>query len=475
MRIAFHGAAQTVTGSKHLLTLEDGTNILLDCGLFQGMGAQTESLNQHFGFDPSQVHLVILSHAHIDHSGLLPKLVKEGFEGKIYCTAPTRELAAILLLDSANIQKNTSHAQHGSKEEVPADPFYDVDDVLATLPLFEVLEYDTWTTLQPGVELLLTDAGHLLGSAAVHLKITEDETTQQITFSGDIGRYRHPLLCAPQEFPQADFIILESTYGASLHDPLFSTTDELMKLIQDTCIRKKGKLVIPAFSLGRTQELLVYLKQLTLENRLTDIPVIADSPLSMAATEIFTAYTSCFNDRVAAIAEAGENPFEFPGLHWTRCVEDSIKIKSIAGPAIIIAASGMADAGRIRHHIADTIEDAANTILLVGYCAPGSLGGQLLSGAKEIVINGQEYQVAASIESMSSMSAHGDCENLCQFLACQDPEAVRRIFLVHGEPAVQEELQKRLQHKGFAQVHIPTLHEVCALLPAPADVGTILQ
>ncbi|BAV06896.1 metallo-beta-lactamase family protein, RNA-specific [Filimonas lacunae] len=438
--------------------------------MFQGMGAQTESLNQSFGFDAAQVSFVILSHAHIDHSGLLPKLVKEGFKGKIYCTAPTRQLASILLLDSANIQKNTAHTPHGSKEEIPSDPFYDVDDVIATLPLLEVVDYNTWTVLQPGVELLLTDAGHLLGSAAVHLKITEDDITQQVTFSGDIGRYRHPLLCPPQEFPQADYIIMESTYGASLHDPLFSTTDELMKLIQDTCIRKKGKLVIPAFSLGRTQELLVYLKQLTLENRLGDIPVIVDSPLSLAATEIFTEYTNCFNERIAALAQANENPFEFPGLHWTRCVEDSIKIKGITEPAIIIAASGMADAGRIRHHIADTIQDANNTILLVGYCAPGSLGGQLLSGAQEVVINGQEYPVMASVKSMSSMSAHGDYENLCQFLACQEPAAVKKIFLVHGEPKVQEELQKRLQHKGFMQVHIPELHEVCALSQVPVAV-----
>lgn len=470
MKIAFHGAAGTVTGSKHLVTLEDETGILLDCGLFQGMGPETEGLNQEFGFDPSQIAFVILSHAHIDHSGLLPKLVKEGYKGKIYCTAPTRELASILLLDSANIQQQTAN-HHGGKEEAPSDPFYDVDDVKVTLPLFETIPYNEWVQLQPGLELQLTDAGHLLGSAAIHLKVTEDGTTQQLTFSGDIGRYRHPLLCQPQEFPQADFIILESTYGASLHDPLFSTTDELMKIIKETCVRKQGKLVIPAFSLGRTQELLVYLKQLTLENRLSGIPVIVDSPLSLAATEIFTEYQDCFNDRVAAMAADGDNPFEFPDLHWTRCVEDSIKIKGIASPAIIIAASGMADAGRIRHHMADTIEDPANTILLVGYCSPGSLGGQLLSGVPTVVINGQEHEVKASVKSLSSMSAHGDYDNLCQFLSCQDTDMVRKIFLVHGESKVQEEFRERLLHKGFQHVHIPVLHEVCALLPAAATVS----
>lgn len=470
MRIAFHGATQRVTGSKHLITLENGTTILLDCGLFQGMGAETEGLNQQFGFDAAQVNYVVLSHAHIDHSGLLPKLVKEGFRGKIYCTAPTRQLAGILLLDSANIQSHATHQQHGSKEEQSSDPFYDVDDVLVTLPLFEVVEYDTWTELEPGISLLLTDAGHLLGSAAVHLKITEEGFTQQVTFSGDVGRYRHPLLCPPQVFPQADYIILESTYGASLHDPLFSTTDELMKQIRETCIQKKGKLIIPAFSLGRTQELLVYLKQLTMEKRLVDIPVIVDSPLALAATEIFTEYKNYCNDRITALSDTEENPFEFTGLHWTRSVEDSLKIKGIEAPAIIIAASGMADAGRIRHHMADAIEDAGNTILLVGYCAPASLGGKLLSGADTIAINGQEYAVKAAIRSISSMSAHGDYENLCQFLSCQDTEAVKKIFLVHGEPKTQEEFQKRLLQKGFAAVHCPMLHEVCSLssVPVPA-------
>lgn len=466
MRIGFYGAAQMVTGSKHLITLEDGTNILLDCGLFQGAGPATEALNQAFGFDAAKVNYVILSHAHIDHSGLLPKLVKEGFTGKIYCTAPTRALAGILLMDSANIQKHATQHTANGKEEVPSDPFYDTDDVKATLPLFEVLEYNAWQTLQPGVDIMLTDAGHLLGSAAVHLKITEDGITQQVTFSGDIGRYRHPLLCPPQEFPQADYIILESTYGASLHDPLFSATDELMKLIQHTCMRKKGKLVIPAFSLGRTQELLVHLKQLTLEKRLADIPVIVDSPLSLAATEIFAEYSDCLNDRLATLSENGDSPFDFPNLHWTRCVEDSLKIKGITEPAIIIASSGMADAGRIRHHIADTIEDRNNTILLVGYCSPASLGGQLLSGEKIVTINGQDYEVAANIASISSMSAHGDYDNLCQFLSCQKSTGVKKLFLVHGEQKVQEEFQKKLLNKGFTDVHIPALHEVCSLSAA---------
>lgn len=279
-----------------------------------------------------------------------------------------------------------------------------------------------------------------------------------------MGRYRDAILCPPQSFPQADFIILESTYGSTLHDALFNTTDELMKQIKHTCVEKEGKLIIPAFSLGRTQELLVYLNQLSLEKRLPDIPVIVDSPLSLAATRIFKRHHPCFNDRIRKVLEIDDDPFDFPGLHWTQCVEDSQKIKSMKEPAIIIAASGMADAGRIRHHIADHIDDARNTVLLVGYCSPGSIGGQLLAGERQISINGRELPVKASVNFIGSMSAHGDYANLCQFLSCQDASLVKKVFLVHAEPKVQEDFQRRLQTKGFTEVHIPSLHEVCSLL-----------
>jgi metallo-beta-lactamase family protein len=443
MKISFFGAAQTVTGSKHLITLNSGTQILLDCGLFQGMGPQTETLNTDFGFDAASVNYLFLSHAHIDHTGLIPKLVKEGFNGKIFCTAATKDLSAILLEDSAKIQEN--EANKNRNEETDSEPYYVLQDVINTMPLFNVVEYDEWTVIEDGLEIMLTDTGHILGSAAINMRITENEITKQITFTGDIGRYRDAILCAPKPFPQADYIIMESTYGDKLHDAIFGTTDQLMKIIKETCIKKGGKLLIPAFSIGRTQELLYFLNQLSLEKRLPlDIPVIVDSPLSMAATNITKRYKQNMNDRIQKVLEIDDDPFHFENLHYTKTVEDSMKIKELTGPAIIIAASGMADAGRIKHHILHGVEDPRNTILIAGYCAPFTLGGQLMRSPETVMIMGKELKVNAEIMVMRSMSAHGDYDDLQKYLSCQDAALVTKIFLVHGEMETQQELQKKL-------------------------------
>jgi len=461
MKIAFHGAARTVTGSKHLLTLNGGTKILLDCGMFQGMGNETDALNREFGFDATEINYVLLSHAHIDHSGLLPKLVKEGFNGKIFCTPATRDLATILLEDSANIQQQNIHDNR--REETSADPYYSPEDVERTLPLFSEVHYDEWITIEEGVKVLFTDAGHIVGSAAVHLKITEHGTTEQITFSGDVGRYVDMLLKPPQEFPQADYFILESTYGDSLHEPIFNTTDRLMDVIFNTCINKGGKLIIPSFSVGRTQELLYFLNQLSLEKRLLDIPVFVDSPLGKAATEIVKHYPTYFGDYVQKVLETDDDPFDFPGLHFTEKVYERILLKNKKEPCIIIAASGMANAGRVPHHIANNIEHSKNTILIVGYCDPQTLGGELMRNAKQVTIFGQEYNVNAEVVVMRSMSAHGDYDDLTKFLSCQNPALIKKLFLVHGEYNVQSEFMKRLSAKGFTDVHIPSMHEVYGL------------
>jgi metallo-beta-lactamase family protein len=457
MNISFHGAARTVTGSKHLLTLADGFSILMDCGMFQGLGAETDGLNREFGFEASSVNAVLLSHAHIDHSGLLPKLVKEGFKGNIYCTAPTADLATILLEDSANIQK--SDTSDDRKEESVTDPFYDIADVEATLPLFKIVAYDQPFEIHEGVSVMFTDAGHLAGSAAVHLTITENEETVNLTFSGDVGRSRDAILCPPTPIPQADYLILESTYGDSQHESSFRTIDNLMDIIKEACVRKQGKLIIPAFSVGRTQELLFFLNQLSLEKRLPDIPVIVDSPLGFKATQIIKKYPSFFNDRVKKIMEVDDDPFDFPHLHFTQTVEDSRKICSLEGPAIVIAASGMASAGRVRHHIADCAGRADNTILIVGFCDPSSLGGQLRNGAKQIHVNGRDIAVKAKIEVLQSMSAHGDYTDLCNFISGQDKDRLRKIFLVHGEYGVQCHFQQKLHSKGFEHVAIPALND----------------
>ena len=462
MKISFHGAARTVTGSKHLVQLDNNESFLLDCGLFQGMGRDTDSLNAKFGFDAAKLDYVILSHAHIDHSGLLPKLVKEGFTGTIYCTPGTKALAEILLEDSAMIQRDD--AKYGNKRRakqgLPAiEPLYDIDDVNLTIPLFKAVEYNTPTKISDSVEVLFTDAGHIIGSAAVSLKIKNGEISESLTFSGDIGRYRDMILRSPSEFPHADYIIIESTYGDKLHDLIHTTPDDLLKWIESTCVEHKGNLIIPAFSVGRTQEILFELNQLSLEKRLPHIPIYVDSPLSMEATEVLKKFPKYFNKKIQKILEVDDDPFDFEGLRYIKSVEESKALNEDLHPKVIISASGMADAGRVKHHIKNNISNAKNTILLVGYCEPHSLGGRLMNGAKEVKIYSELYEVVAKVGSIRSMSAHGDYEDLMQFLACQTPDLVKQVFVVHGEAEVQDHFAERLRKKGFKEVHAPEMHE----------------
>lgn len=462
MKISFHGAARTVTGSKHLVQLDNNETFLLDCGLFQGMGRDTDSLNTKFGFDATKVDYVILSHAHIDHSGLLPKLVKEGFTGTIYCTPGTKALTEILLEDSAMIQRDD--AKYGNKRRAkqglpPIEPLYDIDDVNLTIPLFKAVEYNTPTKISDSVEVLFTDAGHIIGSAAVSLKIKNGENLESLTFSGDIGRYRDMILRSPSVFPHADYIIIESTYGDKLHDLIHTTPDDLLKWIESTCVEQKGNLIIPAFSVGRTQEILFELNQLSLEKRLPHIPIYVDSPLSMEATEVLKKFPKYFNKKIQKILEVDDDPFDFEGLRYIKSVEESKALNEDLHPKVIISASGMADAGRVKHHIKNNISNAKNTILLVGYCEPHSLGGRLMNGAKEVKIYSELYDVVAKVGSIRSMSAHGDYEDLMQFLACQTPDLVKQVFVVHGEAEVQDHFAERLRKKGFKEVHAPEMHE----------------
>ncbi len=467
MKISFHGAARTVTGSKHLVQLNNGENFLLDCGLFQGMGRDTDSLNATFGFDATKVNYVILSHAHIDHSGLLPKLAKEGFTGNIYCTPGTKALVEILLEDSAMIQRDD--AKYGNKRRAkqglpPIEPLYDMDDVNIVLPLLKAVEYDVLTKISDSVELLYTDAGHIIGSAAVSLKIKEAGTTQTLTFSGDVGRYRDMILRSPAKFPAADTIIIESTYGDKLHDLIHTTPDDILKWIEKTCVEQKGNLIIPAFSVGRTQEILFELNQLSLEKRLPHIPVYVDSPLSIEATDVVKMFPKYFNKKIQKILEVDDDPFDFEGLRYIKSVEESKALNEDLHPKVIISASGMADAGRVKHHIKNNISNPKNTILLVGYCEPHSLGGRLMNGAKVVKIYSEEYQVIATVGSIRSMSAHADYEDLMQFLGCQNPELVKQIFVVHGEAEVQDHFAERLRKKGFKEVVVPEMHETVTIL-----------
>jgi metallo-beta-lactamase family protein len=461
MKIAFHGAAQTVTGSKHLLTLNNGKKILLDCGMYQGLGNNTDAFNRDFGFVSSEVDVMILSHAHIDHSGLIPKLVSEGFQGKIFCTPATKELATILLLDSAEIQESEARFMLKKNVQDPraiVKPLYTMEDAKRSAEHFEAKEYKEWFNVTDGVQCMFTDAGHIIGSQCVHLLITEDGKQTHFTFSGDIGRFRDVILRSPDEFPQADYIVMESTYGNRLHDQVASSPNELLEWINKACIEKKGKLIMPAFSVGRTQEILYALNQLELENRLPAIPYYLDSPLSIQATEVVKHYPQYFNKAIQNVLKSDEDPFFFTGLTYIKTVDESKALNFRNGPLVIISASGMADAGRVKHHISNNIENSRNTILFTGYCEPHSLGGRLIDGAKEVGIFGVEHQVNAEIGQIKSMSAHGDYQDLCQWLACQDPKGIKQLFVVHGEPDVQAEFKQRLIKKGFKDVLIPARH-----------------
>ncbi|PZF71945.1 MBL fold metallo-hydrolase [Taibaiella soli] len=466
MKITFHGAARTVTGSKHIVHINPDKRILLDCGMFQGMGKDTLRLNSEFGFDPEEIDYVIISHAHIDHIGLLPKLVKEGYKGKIYCTPPTADLAKILLLDSARIQEGDAQYINRQREKSGRDfikPLYTEDDAKEVFPLFETVNYNKPFRIDDDIELMYTDCGHLLGSAAVNLKLREHDKEIRLTFSGDIGRYGDILLRSPDVFPQADYIIMESTYGDRLHDMVVPAADLLLSHIERTCIEKRGKLIIPAFSVGRTQEILYLLNRLELERRLPAVPYFVDSPLSIDATQIIKHHPECFNNNVLQVLKKDEDVFAFRGLEYLRDVEDSIRLNDMREPCVIISASGMAEAGRVKHHIAHNINSANNTILIVGYCEPESLGGRLRAGAESVTIFGVHYAVKAEVKIINSLSAHGDYEDMSQWLACQDAKQVRKLFLVHGEYDVQNNFRDRLIRKGFTDVEIPYQHQTIGL------------
>lgn len=463
MTISFHGAAGCVTGSKHLLTLANGKSILLDCGLFQGMGKETFNLNSQWGFEPSQVSLLILSHAHIDHSGLIPKLVKDGFKGIIYCTPATKDLATILMEDSAKIQQEDARFANKRRQALNlpllANPLYDVEHAKKAITQFNTIEYNIWQKIDDDITLKFTDAGHILGSACVHLNVTENSTTKQITFSGDVGRYRNIILKQPETFSQANIIIMESTYGDGLHAEAYDAPNALLNFIEDTCIVKQGKLIIPAFSVGRTQEILYAINNLKLQGKIKNIPVYVDSPMSEKATEVLKKYPNYFNDVLKKVYQSDDDPFNFEGLQFIESSQDSKLLNYNPTPCVIISSSGMADAGRVKHHINNSIENSKNTILLAGYCEPKSLGGQLAAGKKEVRIFGQMKQVNATVGKLKSMSAHGDKNDLVTWLHCQNANLIEKIFLVHGEPDVQLKFIDTLNNAGHKYIIIPQLHQ----------------
>lgn len=462
MKIKFAGAARTVTGSKHLIQLWDNKRILLDCGMYQGLGKDTYALNNESLVTPEEIDAIILSHAHIDHSGLIPKFVKDGFNGPIFCTAATYALCEVMLRDSAYIQEadiKYSNKRKGRTGVEAYEPLYVLRDAEAALTRFEIVEENTVFKVTEGVEATLIPNGHILGSAAVFLRIDEISEQHTVLYTADIGRFDTSLIREPQCPPAADYIICESTYGDRLHDRTKDAEQELLNAVVHTVKEKRGKLIIPAFSLGRTQEIVFALNKLDLYGLLPNVKIYVDSPLATDATNITRRFENELNQEIQRFVHSRPDPFGFSKLTYTTRKEDSQALNYNKEACVIISASGMADAGRVKHHIFHNIEDPSTTILFVGYAEPLSLGGQLQRGEKEVKIFGETKQVKAEIRMISSMSAHGDYEEMIQYLQCQDKKMVKKLFLVHGDPEAQDAFKGHLEKAGFNDIVIPELGE----------------
>ncbi len=467
MKIQFLGAARTVTGSKHLIITENGTRTLLDCGFFQGKGKDTDVLNRHLGFDPASIDYLILSHAHIDHSGSIPNLVKSGFKGPIVCTKATMDLCKVILKDSAHIQENDTKYLNKRRMKMgqePLKPIFTEKDVEKCLKLFVGINYNTSYQVYDDLKVMFTDSGHILGSAAVNIELTEGQKVSNLFFSGDIGRYDGSILKDPQPFPQADYVITESTYGDRLHSDIEQTEQQLFDVIFNTCVTKKGKVIIPAFSLGRTQELVYALDKMSTKGMLPPIKVYVDSPLSVNATSIMRNHPECFNEDIVEYMKKDSDPFGFEKLVYIQDVFESKQLNELKEPCIIISASGMADAGRIKHHIKNNITDSNNTILMVGFAEDGSLGGKLRNKNKTVKIFGIEYPVNAEVVIIDSYSAHADYKEMIKYYDCQDKKKIKQVFLVHGEYEVQLNYKEKLLDAGFRNITIPAQNDIIELV-----------
>lgn len=456
MKIKFCGAAREVTGSRHLIEI-NGKNILLDCGMAQGNRKESEAKNRNFLFDPKKVDLVVLSHAHIDHSGMLPYLVNQGFKGSIYSSFATRDLARYMLADSAFIQeKEEEYLCKKNKHCEPA--LYTVKDAEKTMEHFVGMTYEKPMTISDGVVASLYDAGHILGSSQIHLTIDDKETNKKFTFAftGDLGRKNLPLLRDPQLLPATDYLVCESTYGNRFHEAIQTVEQDLADIINRT-VKRGGRIIIPAFALERTQEIVYYLNILWKRKEIPEIPIYVDSPLSGNVTEVFRAHPECLDQETNdEFLKNHENPFGFSRLTYTKSVEESKHLNDLNGPMIIISASGMCEHGRILHHLKNNIEDPRNSILLVGYQAANTLGRKLHDGMKNVNIFGDPYDVKAEVITMDAFSAHADRSDLLDYIKrLNDVQPIKKIFLVHGEEGQGLDFASFLKESGFDNVEVP--------------------
>ena len=433
MRIHFFGATRTTTGSLYLLEI-NGRQLLMECGLFQGHRDESLERNRSFPFDPRKIEAVILSHAHIDHCGNLPNLCRQGFEGNIYCTFATRDLASVMLEDSAQIQRDDAafvSKKRAKRGLPPIEPLYTATDAEKAVRQFVTLNYDRPFPVCEGLTVTFRDAGHILGSAQVVLDIKENGRSFRYLFSGDVGRGGDDILRDPQPVEGVDYLQVESTYGAREHTPKVDANDRVGRLVRET-LDKKGKVIIPSFSVGRTQQIVYTLHQLSLAGQLPRVPIFVDSPLSVNATEIYRLHPECFNETIYRFLRERENPFGMENLTYIREVAHSMKLNELKDPAIIISASGMAEAGRVRHHLANNIGKPENLILFIGYCAEHTLGAQILSGANPVNIFGDPYKVAARVASLDSFSGHADKTELSRYVGNVKGN-LKKIAVIHGE------------------------------------------
>lgn len=462
MKITFHGAARTVTGSQHLLEV-NGRKIMLDCGLFQGKRKESFERNRSEFCRGEDIDCLVLSHAHIDHSGRIPCLVKNGFAGDIFCTSATRDLCSVMLMDSAAIQEmdvEFVNRRRKKKGQRPFEPLYTKADVVKGMQQFVGLSYNRRHQILPDIDLTLVDAGHMLGSAHVVLEIKDQETgkNQRLVFSGDIGRPGIPIIRDPVPISSGtDILIVESTYGNRIHPPYPETENELERIVNETANRG-GSLLIPAFAVGRTQQLVYVLHKLHSHGRIPDLPIYVDSPLATRTTEIFRLHPDVYDAEIREflLTDDDHNPFGFGRLRYTQTVEQSKALNSLKGPAIIISASGMLEGGRILHHLRHRIEDPSNTILITGWQAPNTLGRSLVEKEKTVRIYGEEHQVKAKVEILTGFSGHADREGLLSFVRTMEKKPCK-TFIVHGEDDASESLADALRTElGLDHVVIPT-------------------
>lgn len=456
MKIQFIGAARTVTGSQHLLTINN-KKILLDCGLFQGRRKDTYEKNKNFSFDPKEIDALILSHAHIDHSGNIPHLVKDGFRGPIYSTSATKDLCEIMLKDSAYLQqRDIEWLNKKNKKHIPDESLYSIEDVDAAIQYFVPVNYNTATEIFPGVTAYFQDAGHILGSAGIFLEI-EEENGKKINFgfSGDIGRYDTPIIKDPDYFRDLDLLIMESTYGNRLHTKKDEVEEEVAKVVRQVFDRK-GKIIIPAFAVGRTQLLVYVFHKLFDQKRIPEIPIYVDSPLAVNATKVFKDHPECFDRETSRIfLESGNDPFGFGRLKYISTVDQSKELNDINDPIIIISASGMAEGGRILHHLANNIGNPKNLVLFVGYAAEQTLARKIMDGIKQVNILGEEYSVNCQIKIMDYFSGHADQNELLDYLSLNPQKRLKNIFLVHGEEDQALPLKEKILQKGYKNADYP--------------------